>query len=341
MQAHDATRVVAVVGGVLGLGLFYLPWVEGKIPGLPAPIALTGFDLAAGRARELADAASIPPPRAGAAPATGGAAGAPAASGNLVLPTRVPTFAPGAQGAGLSAPSQPTPAAASGAGASSGGLTLPTRVPTFAPGAQGNSLSMPVPGTPTPAAATGAAGASSGGMTLPTRVPTFAPGAQGNSLSMPVPGTPTPAGAAATRAPAAPAAPAGGAPAGGSGLAAAAQASTSADRPVPAQLPKLTLYAVPVAGFGVAAFAATFGLLRDPRDRRFAKWWTVLFGVIGAWGAGTVVSTVGGAEATNDLLAPGQATSVLWAAWGTVGSFVASVFGLAWTWDAMARRDNS
>ena len=121
MQAHDATRVVAVVGGVLGLGLFYQPWVEGKIPGLPAPVALTGFDLAAGRAREMADAASIPPPRAGAAPATGGAAGAPAASGNLVLPTRVPTFAPGAQGNSLSAPGLATPTPATAA-ASSGGL---------------------------------------------------------------------------------------------------------------------------------------------------------------------------------------------------------------------------
>lgn len=293
MQAHDATRVVAMVGGVLGLGLFYQPWVEGKVPGIPAPVALTGFDLAAGRSREMADAASIPPPRAGAAPVAGGAAAAPASSGNLVMPTRVPTFAPGSQGSSLSAPGQATPTPAT-APAASGGLTLPTRVPTFAPGAQGNSLSMPVPGSPTP-------------------------------------------GGAATRAPSAPAA---GAPAGGSGLAAAAQATTSGDKPEPAQLPKLTLYAVPVAGFGVAAFTATFGLLRDPRDRRFAKWWTVLFGIIGAWAAGTVVSTVGGAEATNDLLAPGQATSVLWAAWGTVGSFVASVIGLAWTWVAMARREN-
>ena len=335
MQAHDATRVVAMVGGVLGLGLFYQPWVEGKVPGIPAPVALTGFDLAAGRSREMADAASIPPPRAGAAPVAGGAAAAPASSGNLVMPTRVPTFAPGSQGSSLSAPGQATPTPAP-APAASGGLTLPTRVPTFAPGAQGNSLSMPLPGTPTPAGAASGSGASSGGMTLPTRVPTFAPGAQGNSLSMPVPGSPTPGGAA-TRAPSAPAA---GAPAGGSGLAAAAQATTSGDKPEPAQLPKLTLYAVPVAGFGVAAFTATFGLLRDPRDRRFAKWWTVLFGIIGAWAAGTVVSTVGGAEATNDLLAPGQATTVLWAAWGTVGSFVASVIGLAWTWVAMARREN-
>lgn len=337
MQAHDATRVVAVVGGVLGLGLFYQPWVEGKIPGISAPVALTGLDIAAGRAREMADAASIPPPRAGTAPVSGGAAAPPASSGNLVLPTRVPTFAPGSQGSSLSAPVQATPTTGTASGGS-GGLTLPTRVPTFAPGAQGNSLSMPVPGTPTPA---GGASSGSAGMTLPTRVPTFAPGAQGNSLSMPVPGTPTP-GTAATRVPAAAPVSGGASGSGGSGLAAAAaaQATSSSDKPQPAQLPKLTLYAVPVAGFGVAAFASTFGLLRDPRDRRFAKWWTVLFGIIGAWGAGTVVSTVGGAEATNDLLAPGQATGVLWAAWATVASFVTSVIGLAWSWFAMFRREN-
>ncbi len=107
----------------------------------------------------------------------------------------------------------------------------------------------------------------------------------------------------------------------------------------PEQLPKLTLYGVPLSAIGIVVFTATFGLLRDARDRRFAKWWTILFGVIGAWIAGTVVSTVAGAAASNDLLAPGQATAVLWAAWGSVASFVASVIGLAWTWIAMARQD--
>jgi hypothetical protein len=174
-------------------------------------------------------------------------------------------------------------------------------------------------------------------MTLPTRVPTFAPGAQApGSLSAPGQATPTarpttaPGAATATRAPIAAT---GGAPA--SGLAAAAQAQSGVDRELPAQLPKLTLYAVPLAGAGVAAFTATFGLLRDPRDKRFARWWTVLCGVIGTWGAGTVVATVTGASSPNDLLAPGQATAVLWGAWGSVVAFGVSAISLAWTWITM------
>jgi hypothetical protein len=103
----------------------------------------------------------------------------------------------------------------------------------------------------------------------------------------------------------------------------------------------LTLYAVPVAGGGVAAFAATFGLLRDQRDRRFAKWWTVLFSLLGAWTTGTVISAVVGAQPTNSLLAPGQATGVLWPAWGALAAFVTSFVGLAWTWIALARRESA
>ncbi len=295
MQAHDATRMVAVVGGVLGLGLFYQPWVEGKVPGLAAPVALTGYDLAVGRARELADAATAPPPRISvAAPGASGPAAGAAPAGGLALPTRVPTFAPGQQA--------PAP---------------PTRIAT--PAAPGAPAAQPTPAPP-----------AAGGMTLPTRVPTFAPGQQ----------APAPPTSVATRAPAAPgAAPAAPASAGGSGLAGAALAMSGAVAAEPEQLPKLTLYGVPLSAIGIVVFTATFGLLRDARDRRFAKWWTILFGVIGAWIAGTVVSTVAGAAASNDLLAPGQATAVLWAAWGSVASFVASVIGLAWTWIAMARQD--
>ena len=289
MRAHDATRVVAVVCGVLGLGLFYQPWVEGKLAGIASPVALTGLDLAAGRTRDLVDAASAPPPR-------------------------VLIAAPG----GAPAPA-PAPAV-------SGGLALPTRVPTFAPGAQGSGLSMPAATTPTPPSAPTSAPVVSGGLTLPTRVPTFAPGAVA-----PTPATrpiSTPGGA-----------PGGSAGTGGSSLAAAALGATSAMKPPVEQLPKLTLYVVPVAGAGIAVFTATFGMLRDPRDRRFAKWWTVLFGLIGAWASGTVVTTVGGSPAANDLLAPGQAMSVMWAAWGSVASFATSAIILAWTWISAARRE--
>lgn len=301
MQAHDATRVLAVVGGMFGLGLFYQPWVEGKVPGLATPVALSGLDLAAGRARELADAASAPMARTASQLVAAPAGAAPAGGSALTLPTRRPTIAPGAQApGGLSMPAQATPTPAAAA-AGAGGMALPTRRPTFAPDAQApGSLSAP-------------------GQATPTAGPTMAPGA-----------------ATATRAPVAAT---GGAPA--SGLAAAAQAQTGTQRAVPAQLPKLTLYAVPLAGAGVVAFTATFGLLRDPRDRRFARWWTVLCGLIGTWGAGTVASAVVGATSPNDLLAPGQATAVLWGAWGSIVAFGVAAISLAWTWITMARANRS
>lgn len=298
MQLHDATRFIAVGGGLIGLALFYQPWVGGKIPGV-GDVALTGEALAQGRARDLADAASIPPPRGQSA---GGAAVAPAPAGGLTLPTRVPTFAPGSQGqGGLSVPSQPTtvPAAA-------GGMTLPTRVPTFAPGAQApGSLSMPAQLTPTPAGA----GAGTGGITLPTRVPTFAPGAL----------APTTLPSAAERA----------------AISGTPQPTPTAEpaRIEPAQLPKLTLYVVPLAGAGLAIFSVIIPRLRDSRDRLFGKWWTVILGIVGAVATGSVVTTVGqAAGSSNNLLAPGQATDVLWGAWASLLAFAGSTVSIAWTW---------
>ena len=113
--------------------MFYQPWVGGAVPGVGA-VMFSADDLANGRARTVADNASAPPPRV----PSGAAPGAPATGGAPSLPTRVPTFAPGAV-APTTMPSAaertvaagnatPTPMAA-------GGMTLPTRVPTFAPGA--------------------------------------------------------------------------------------------------------------------------------------------------------------------------------------------------------------
>ena len=311
MRLYDATRTIAVAAGLLGAVMFYQPWVRGTVPGVGV-VSLSGYDLAQGRAQTIADEASAPPPRTSGG-STSGAAPAPASgAGSLAMPTRVPTFAPGSQGAGsLSAPAAPP------ASGGAGGLTLPTRVPTFAPGSQATG-SLSAPGAPTTVAtpAPPAPAAASGGLALPTRVPTFAPGSQApGSLSAPAPPTAAATTAAGTTAPGAVATP-----------------LPIIKRIEPAQLPRLTLYAVPLAGAGITIFTGVFGILRDPRDRRFARIWTILLGLLGIWTTSSVIWTIADATSPNNLLAPGEATAPLWAAWTCVVAFVAGTVSLALAW---------
>ena len=278
MRLYDATRTIAVAAGLLGAVMFYQPWVSGTVPGVGV-VSLSGYDLAQGRAQTIADEASAPPPRTSGG-STSGAAPAPASgAGGLAMPTRVPTFAPGSQGAGsLSAPGAPTTVAtpAPPPPAASGGLALPTRVPTFAPGSQAPG-SLSAPATPTVAATTAA------GTTAPGVVPTPLP---------------------------------------------------IIERIEPAQLPKLTLYAVPLAGGGITIFTGVFGILRDPRDRRFARIWTILLGLLGIWTSSSVIWTIADATSPNNLLAPGEATAPLWAAWTCLVAFIAGTVALALAWTA-------
>jgi len=313
MRLYDATRTIAVAAGLLGAVMFYQPWVSGTVPGVGV-VSLSGYDLAQGRAQTIADEASAPPPRTSGG-STSGAAPAPASgAGSLAMPTRVPTFAPGSQGAGsLSAPAAPP------ASGGAGGLTLPTRVPTFAPGSQAPG-SLSAPGAPTTVAtpAPPAPAAASGGLALPTRVPTFAPGSQApGSLSAPAAPTVAATTAAGTTAPGVVATP-----------------LPIIERIEPAQLPKLTLYAVPLAGGGITIFTGVFGILRDPRDRRFARIWTILLGLLGIWTSSSVIWTIADATSPNNLLAPGEATAPLWAAWTCLVAFIAGTVALALAWTA-------
>jgi hypothetical protein len=99
-------------------------------------------------------------------------------------------------------------------------------------------------------------------------------------------------------------------------------------------LPKLTLYAVPLAGGGITIFTGVFGILRDPRDRRFARIWTILLGLLGIWTSSSVIWTIADATSPNNLLAPGEATAPLWAAWTCLVAFIAGTVSLALAWTA-------
>lgn len=177
MSLYDAARTIAIAAGLLGTMMFYQPWIGGTVPGVGA-VTFSADDLANGRARTLADAASAPPPRAGSGGAAGAATTRPELSGGLALPTRVPTFAPGAiapttmpsageratAGAAIATPTAPLP----------GGLTLPTRVPTFAPGSSAPTT-MPSAAERaalvTPASGVSAAVAATATMTPPSPPP--------------------------------------------------------------------------------------------------------------------------------------------------------------------------
>ncbi len=276
MRLYDATRTIAVVAGLLGAVMFYQPWVSGTVPGVGA-VKFSADDLANGRARTIADIASAPPPRApsGAAPA---APAAPATGGAPSLPTRVPTFAPGA--------------------------VAPTTMPSAAERivAAGNA-------TPTPMAV--------GGMTLPTRVPTFAPGAV----------APTTMPSAAERtALATPIA-------GGNALVVASPTPVpAATPPPPAKLPKLTLFAIPLAGLGIAVFMAIHSRHSNSRDIIFSKGWTILLGLVGMLSTWNVISTISGAPAPNNLMDPGETRDLLWGAWATLAAFAVGTAAIATSW---------
>lgn len=286
MQAHDATRALAIVGGVIGLALFYQPWVSGNVSNV-GPVSISGLGLAQEIAREMSDAASISPvTRPGAAPAAPGQA---VAVGGLVLPTRIPTVAPGASGAG----------AAGAAAPAVSGLVLPTRIPTAVPAA-------PV------------APAAGGDLVLPTRQPA------GVVIA-------TQAAATAQAAQTAQA----GVPLGVAAQSSGVRPGSIADDPP--QLPALTLYSVPFAGAGIAIFGAIYGWMGDPKDRRNARLWTVLFAVIGALATANVSFVVATAPKANVLLGAGEATGVLWALWASIAAFTVAGISFFATW-TMARR---
>ncbi|MSQ43426.1 MAG: hypothetical protein EXR45_04365 [Chloroflexi bacterium] len=175
MRLYDATRTIAVVAGLLAAVMFYQPWVGGKVPGVGA-VTLSADDLANGRARTIADAASAPPPRAGSSGAPGAPTTRPEVSGGLALPTRVPTFAPGAV-APTTMPSAAERTAAANVTTPTpppvGGLSLPTRVPTFAPGSIAPTT-MPSAAERT-ALATPAAGGNAAPAETATRTPAAPP----------------------------------------------------------------------------------------------------------------------------------------------------------------------
>lgn len=271
MRLYDATRTIAVAAGLLGTVMFYQPWVSGTVPGVGA-VMFSADDLANGRARTVADTASAPPPRV----PSGVAPGAPVTGGAPSLPTRVPTFAPGA--------------------------VAPTTMPSAAERtvAAGNA-------TPTPMAA--------GGMTLPTRVPTFAPGAVAPTTM------PSSAERTALATPGA----------GGNTLAVASPTPVPAVTP-PAKLPKLTLFAIPLAGLGIAVFMAIHSRHSNSRDIIFSKWWTLLLGLIGTYSTWNVISTISGAPVPNNLMDPGEARDLLWGAWASLAAFALGTVAVATSW---------
>ncbi|MBI3972615.1 MAG: hypothetical protein HY332_15160 [Chloroflexi bacterium] len=229
--------------------------------------------------------------------------------------------------AGVRPGSSPRPGTASGGGASSGGLVLPTRIPTVAPGAAApGGLTLPTR-IPTVAPSSGAGAASARGLTLPTRISTVAPGgaagaSEGQGIST---GAVIATQAAATRI--------------AFQTAEAGQTSSGSragqafvEEKKPEALPTLSLYAVPLAAAGLAIFAAIWGRLSDPKDRRYGKFWTVILSVGGAAGVGYVLYKVAGAPAPNNLLDPGDVKAPLWGLWGTFLAFLLASVSLAIAW---------
>ena len=154
-------------------------------------------------------------------------------------------------------------------------------------------------------------------MTLPTRVPTFAPGAV----------APTTMPSAAERtALATPGAV-------GNALAVAAPTPVPvATPPPPAKLPKLTLFAIPLAGLGIAVFMAIHSRHSNSRDIIFSKWWTLLLGLIGTYSTWNVISTISGAPVPNNLMDPGEARDLLWGAWASLAAFALGTVAVAASW---------
>src|SRR5438093_1350295 len=92
LDRNQLGRYVAAVLGVIAFACFYQPWVSASLPAA-GESELTGIDLARGEAAKRVDAATFGKRGSpGATPAPGAAIGG---AGGLVLPTRVPTFAPG------------------------------------------------------------------------------------------------------------------------------------------------------------------------------------------------------------------------------------------------------
>ncbi|HEX2036513.1 MAG TPA: hypothetical protein VHS99_20200 [Chloroflexota bacterium] len=187
-------------------------------------------------------------------------------------------------------------------GAASGGLVLPTRQPTVTPAGQA-------------AGAGGAQAGAAGGLVLPTRLPTVAPsdGAGG--------GAAVATSAAATAVAVQTARPAGPAP-------------LEAAPAGPAALPTLILYAVPLAGAGLAILAAIWGRFTERRDRLYGQLWTLLLSAGGALGAGSLLYQVLSAPQPNDLLAPGEVRGAQWGLWGTLVAFTVAALSLVAAWTA-------
>jgi hypothetical protein len=146
LDRNQLGRYVAAVLAVVAFVCFYQPWVAASLP-RAGQGDLTGMDLARGEAARRVDAATFGNRGGtGATPVPGAAI---AGAGGLVLPTRIPTFAPGTGGLGQSAsvatPVPPiAPGSAAPAAGAAGDLTLPTRVPTVAPaGAAGSGGAVP------------------------------------------------------------------------------------------------------------------------------------------------------------------------------------------------------
>src|SRR5688572_21007733 len=130
-----AGRYAAALCGVAATLLFFQPWVTATLDGVGMR-SLSGLQLARNEAQSLVDAAVFGGTGGQTdAAASGSGTTSAAASGGLVLPTRVPTVVPGGQ------PGQvPAGQAQSAAAVSAGGLMLPTRVPTVAPGRSAPAL---------------------------------------------------------------------------------------------------------------------------------------------------------------------------------------------------------
>jgi len=100
----------------------------------------------------------------------------------------------------------------------------------------------------------------------------------------------------------------------------------------PDQLPQVALYGVPLAAIGITVFSLVWDRLRDMRDRRYGKWWTIFLAFGGTLGVAYVLFKVSTAPAGNDLLAPGSVKAAQWGLWATFLAFLGCAASITAAW---------
>ena len=179
VSRHQLLRYVAALCGLVALILFFQPWVDAAL-NTAGDASLNGIELARGDASHRVNAAIF----GGRTTGSSASGAAPAiAPGGLVLPTRIPTVAPGGSSAGsgfgttsgaagTAGAAQPTTAAI----AAPGGVVIPTRIPTVAPGGSsgfGTTAGAAAQQTPLATAAGGGASRAAPAPAAPPVLPTF------------------------------------------------------------------------------------------------------------------------------------------------------------------------